>query len=273
MTLTEIKSNYVTSLINKVTITSDQTRKSYISVVNKFCSINTRPYRTTKDELKQMLSGIRIKYSDSYYNIYGSALKILFEDVLNQPFKMSWFKSIPTKLIFHDIISKSEFIEMGRRCTNSKQKVIHVLLYSTGIRLSEMLNIKIDDIDFVGHRIYIKSVKKGKNRNVPIHPLLLRYLRIYFKEWHPKIYLLNGQKSLQYSPTSVQKIIFRISNGKYHPHSYRHTMLSNFIEHENVFKAKELAGHNNLKSTLIYYHISQKELINMYNPLDDIRRA
>lgn len=271
MELSEIRKNYVTALRNKPSITSERTVKSYLSVFERFCSDNSRIYRMSANELKAYMAKIRVEYSDSYYNVFGSVAKVVYEDVLIQPHKMKWFTPIHTYPKFHNIISPGEFIEMGKRCSNSKHKVIHVLLYSTGIRLSEMLNIKLDDIDYTSHRIFIKSAKKGKNRYVQLHPLLLKYLKIYFKQWKPKVYLLNGQKSLQYSSTSVQKIVSRISNGKYHPHSYRHTYLTNLIEYENVFKAKDLAGHSSLKSTLHYYHISIDNLNKTYNPLDSIR--
>ncbi|MBN2661606.1 MAG: site-specific integrase, partial [Tannerellaceae bacterium] len=70
---------------------------------------------------------------------------------------------------------------------------------------------------------------------------------------------------------SVNKIIKNISDGKYHPHSLRHTFITNLIEHENIFAAQDYAGHNSTKSTLHYYHISPDRLDNMYNPLDDIK--
>ena len=181
---------------------------------------------------------------------------------------MNWFRPVKIKKKFHNIISYSEFISMGRRCKNYKHKLILVLLYSTGIRRQELIDIRLDDIDFNNSRIFIRSVKGGKNRFVKLHEIAEKYMLRYLKDWRPKDFLLNGQKSLKYSASSVFNVIKNISGGKYHPHDLRHTFLTNLIEHENVFAAQDIAGHTSLNSTLHYYHISSEKLDEMYNPLD-----
>lgn len=123
MNLTEIKKNYAIELRNKPTINSEQTVSAYMSAFDKFCRMNSRPYRITEQELKLFLSKFRTEYSNSYYNIMGSCLKILFCDVLKQPRKMAWFKSIPTKSNFGKIITHDEFIEMGKKCKKHKTQI------------------------------------------------------------------------------------------------------------------------------------------------------
>jgi len=266
MDLTELKQNYVTELRNKSNINSEQTIKSYISVVNIFCNKNNRIYRLTVQNLKEYLSTIRKEYSDSYYNVIGSALKILYADVLKQPFKMDWFHPIKTYKKFVDIITFDEFVNMMRATNQIKHKLIIILLYSTGVRLSELLDIRLSDIK--EDRIFIRTLKNGKNRNVQLHPLCKKYLYKYIASWKPKEYLLEGQIGGKYSSSSVQNIIKKVSNRRFHPHSFRHTYLTNIIEKVGVFPAMELAGHLSLNSTLHYNHIPQDKLVNMYNPLD-----
>jgi len=268
MNLTELKQNYVTELRNKTNINSEQTIKSYVSVVNIFCNKNSRVYRLTEKDLKRYLSEIRKEYSDSYYNVIGSALKILYVDVLKQPFKMSWFHPVKTYKKFVDIITFDEFVGMMKATTQIKHKLIIILLYSTGVRLSELLDINLSDIK--EDRIFIRTLKNGKNRNVQLHLLAKKYLRKYLSKWNPKEYLFEGQFGGKYSGSSVQSIIKKVSNGRFHPHSFRHTYLTNIIEKLGVFPAMELAGHLSLDSTLHYNHIPQEKLINMYNPLDAV---
>lgn len=268
MNLTELTRLYVIELKNNSNIKSDQTIRGYVSAISKFYNDNSRIYRMSVNEIKEYLAYIRSNYSDSYFNVIGSSVKILFEKVFNQPQKMKWFKPIKTKKTFHNIISYSEFVEMGRRCKNYKHKLILVLLYSTGIRRQELIDIQLKDIDFDNNRIFIRSVKGGKNRFVTLHPIAEKYTLKYLRSWQPSIYLLNGQKSLKYSANSVFNVIKNISGGKYHPHDLRHTFLTNLIEHENVFAAQDIAGHTSLNSTLHYYHISANKLKKMYNPLD-----
>lgn len=268
MELTEINKKYVTEL--NIHTKSKATKESYLSALNKFLNENSRVYRLSSNDLKEYMSKFRVVYSDSYYNIMGSALLILYNKVLAQSNKMNWFKSLKTERKFYNITSDNEFIQMMKSVDNIKHKTIIILLYSTGIRLNEMINLKLEDIDFVYKRVFIKSLKGGKNRYVKIHELTERYIRSYLKKSTPDTYLFNGQKKLKYSETSVRNIFKKASNGKYSPHSARHFYATNTIEHEDIFFTMESLGHKNLNSTLHYNHIAKDRLSESYNPMDSI---
>jgi len=271
MELTELKLKYVTIL--DVHTRSNQTKKQYYSCINKFCKENARVYRLSKEQLIEYLALFRTRYSDSYYNVMGSALKLFYKEVLNQPNKMNWFKAIKSKPVYHDIMKDHEFISMMKNCGNIKHKLIVILLYSTGIRVGELVDIKLSDIDLTNNCIFINSLKGGKNRNVSIQPLTMKYLKVYLKEYNPEEYLLNGQFDLKYSIGSVQKIVKKVSNGKYTPHDFRHLFATKTIEKENVFAVQELLGHRSLNSTIHYNHIPKDKLNTMYNPLDAIQHT
>jgi integrase len=270
MKLTELLESYVTELRNMNTINSDATIKGYCSAVSKFYNENNRIYRMSTGELKEYLSGIRKDWSDSYYNVIGSALKILYTNTLKQPNKMKWFKPLTIRKKYHDIITVNQFKSMMKSVSNIKHKTIIILLYSTGVRLSELLNIKLSDIDWKDNRIFIRTLKNGKNRHVKLHSLTKRYIICYLKKWKPKEYIFEGQDRDAYSKSSVQKIIKKASNGKCHPHKFRHTFITLLIEKENIFATQDQAGHLNPSSTLFYYHIPKDKLKHMYNPLDDV---
>lgn len=266
MELTELRKNYVIELNLKTN--SKQTKESYISVFNKYTSENSRIYRMTENEIKKYMSDFRSRYSDSYYNIMGACLLIIYNKVLNQPLKMKWFESIKIERKFHNITSDDEFVSMMKSVSNIKHKFLIIILYSTGIRLNELLDIRLSDIDFVYKRIFIRSIKGGKNRYIKLHELTERYLRSYLKTWNPKEYLLNGKFKLKYSPESVRNIFKKASNGKYSPHSARHYYATNTIEHEDIFFTMESLGHRNIKSTLFYNHIPSERLKTSFNPMD-----
>lgn len=266
MNLSELKEKYVTEIDLKYK--SDQTKLSYINCFNKFIKENSRVYRMSYNDLKEYMSNFRRKYSDSYFNVMGSSLIILYRDVLKQPHKMNWFKPIKIKRKYHDIITCDEFVSMMRNTDNLKHKTIIILLYSTGVRESELLNIKLTDIK--GDCIFIRSLKNGKNRNVQLHSLAKRYVQKYIRMYSPNEYLFNGQKSDRYSAASVRNIVKRVSNGSAYPHLLRHTYISNVIEKESVFFAQEQAGHESLESTLFYNHIPSDKLRTAYNPLDAV---
>lgn len=268
MNLTELTRLYVIELKNSSTINSERTIKSYIAAMIKFYNENSRIYRMTKEDIKLYMSNIRNKYSDSYYNVIGSSIKILYEKVLKQPNKMNWFKPLKIKRQFVNIISFNDFVMMMKNTDQIKHKLIIILFYSTGIRLSELLDIELSDIDYLNSRIFINTLKGGKNRYVPLHELTIKYLKSYLKKWHPIKYLFEGQNGDKYTSSSVQSMIKKVSNNKYSPHKFRHAFISNIIENEDVFATMELAGHSSLKSTLFYNHISPYRLNKMYNPLD-----
>lgn len=265
MDLTELRKKYVMELGLKTN--SKSTKESYLSALNKFISENNRVYRLTENDLKKYMSDFREKYSDSYFNIMGSALIILYKNVLGQN-KMNWFKSIKTDRKFYDITSDDEFVLIMRSVDNIKHKFLIILLYSTGIRKTECINLKIDDVDFIYKRIFIRSIKNGKNRYVKLHELTERYLRAYIKKWNPKTYLFEGQTGGKYSAGSISNIFKKASKGKYSPHSARHYYATNTIEHEDVFFTMESLGHRNLSSTLHYNHISKDRLKKSFNPMD-----
>lgn len=268
MDLTELKRLYVIELRNNPRINSEVTINNYVAAVTKFYNNNSRIYRMTKEEIKEYLSSIRTEYSDSYYNVIGSSIKILYAKVFKQPNKMNWFVPIKTKRKFMDIMSFDEFKQMMLRTKQIKHKVILIILFSTGIRLSELLNIKLSDIDWLNKRIFINTSKLGKNRYVQLHELTEKYLISYFHKWKPEEYLIEGQYGGKYSPESVRKVVNKVSDNKYSPHDFRHHFGTELIEHEDVFFTMEMLGHRALRSTLHYNHISKERLKTTYNPLD-----
>jgi site-specific recombinase XerD len=107
----------------------------------------------------------------------------------------------------------------------------------------------------------IKIVKsKGhKDRYVPLSEYILILLRNYFKEYKPEIYLFNGQKTLNYSSTSCNKLVKKYIDNKYTFHTIRHSCFTHMLESGIDIKIiKELAGHSNIKTTEIYLHLSNK---------------
>lgn len=268
--LSELKKNYDIELNLK--FESNDTINSYKSALNKFLNENSRVYRMSVNDLKEYFCNFKKRYSPQYYNVMGAAIKIFFELILKQPFKMFWFSRIKTERNSYNIITWDDFVYMMKNTDQIKHKTMIILLFSTGIRTGEMLNIKMEDVDVINQQIYINTKKHGDKRFVYIHDLALKYLKAYFKKWKPKNYLFEGQNQ-KYSKTSLQKIIKKASiglNKKIWGHLFRHTYITELIENENVFKAKDRAGHRSLKSTLHYYHVPLNQLKAMYNPLDKI---
>ena len=138
------------------------------------------------------------------------------------------------------------------------------LCYGLGLRVSEIVNLKITDIDSKSMQVFIERAKGKKDRYVNLPQSILVQLRAYFVEYKPKIYLFEGQYGGQYSSRSAQQV-FRNAllkakiNKKASIHSLRHSFATHLLENgANLREIQELLGHNSLKTTEIYTHITDK---------------
>jgi site-specific recombinase XerD len=137
-----------------------------------------------------------------------------------------------------------------------------------GLRVSEVINLKIEDIDSSRMIIHIKSSKGKKDRIVPLSPNILALLREYYREYRPSVYLFNGQKSLQYSSTSCNNLVKKYIGNQYHMHLLRHSCFTNLLENGTDLRIiQKIAGHSSSKTTEIYTHVSNQILQKVNLPL------
>src|SRR5690606_14048047 len=126
------------------------------------------------------------------------------------------------------VLNKKEIELLLKNITNIKHHSVVSLLYSAGLRRSELLNLKLNDIDGENNTLLIVNGKGGKDRMTIISPKLISQLRTYYKKYRPKIYLFEGEKGGQYSATSIAKIIKTAANKagitkNVSPHMLRHS--------------------------------------------------
>ena len=157
---------------------------------------------------------------------------------------------------------------------NIKHKLIIKLLYSTGLRLSELLNLKRKDIDFDRNIINIKSGKGKKDRITLIsQDLRLDLLKYYSNYKFNTEYILEGRKG-KYTKKSVQKVLDNLGKKikiKVTPHMLRHSFATHLLEQGTDIRIiQKLLGHSNLNTTEIYTHVSNHNLLNIRNPLDNL---
>jgi len=140
---------------------------------------------------------------------------------------------------------------------NLKHKAIISIAYSVGLRVSEVINLMITDIDSKRMIIYINKAKGNKDRIVPLSPDILNLLRIYYKKHKPSLYLFEGQYKNQYTACSCNKIIKKYLGTEYHFHMLRHSSFTYLLESGVDLRIiQRLAGHKNSKTTEIYTHVS-----------------
>ena len=162
---------------------------------------------------------------------------------------------------------------------NIKHKALLFIAYSAGLRVSEVVKIKIADIDSDRMQIRIEAAKGKKDRMVTLAEATLLVLREYFEQHKPKKYLFEGQNGEEhYSPRSAQLVFnqqfAKIGLPKYFSfHSLRHSYATHLLENGTDIKyIQELLGHNNINTTLRYTHVSKNAIEKIESPLDKIIR-
>ncbi|MGM0582785.1 MAG: tyrosine-type recombinase/integrase [Bacteroidota bacterium] len=162
------------------------------------------------------------------------------------------------------IIDKEFLINRISGITNLKHRAILSLGYSVGLRVSEVCNLKIKDIDSKRMVIRIVQSKGNKDRIVPLSNNMLKLLRDYFVQYKPSIYLFNGQNSLKYSHASCNKLVKKYIGKEYHFHLLRHSTFTYLTDKGiDIRVIQKLAGHSSIKTTQIYTQVSTNTLNNI----------
>ena len=150
------------------------------------------------------------------------------------------------------------------------------ILYGCGLRVSEVVALKIEDVDSSEMRLLVRNAKGQKDRVVPLPNLLLGDLRDYYSAFRPKKYLFEGQKGGQYSAKSVQEMTKKYAfaaqiKKKVTPHILRHSYATHQLENGiNIRYLQELMGHQSIKTTEVYTHVSKVTKGKLANPLDQL---
>ena len=205
-----------------------------------------------------------------------NAIKFYFEQVLHRE---KFFFDIPRPkkpLILPKVISQSDIKSLFSVTTNLKRNTMLKLCYGMGLRVSEIVNLKITDIDSNRKQVFIERAKGKKDRYANLPDSILGQLREYYREYKPKKYLFEGQYGDQYSTRSAQQV-FKDALKKANInkligiHGLRRSFATHLLENGTDIKfIQELLGHNDIKTTLRYTHVSDQQLRNIKSPLDTI---
>lgn len=168
-------------------------------------------------------------------------------------------KTLPT------VLSMDEVKKMIASTHNLKHRALIEVLFCHGLRRSELINLKIGDIDSANGVLIVKQSKGLKDRNVPLSDNCLNTLREYYKRYKPHTYLFNGQGAHKYSATSLTRVLKAAAkrakiNKNIHPHTLRHSFASYLVSiNINLAKIQEWMGHSSSKTTEVYCHIKYEE--------------
>lgn len=226
------------------------------------------PYQVRTQQIISFLENYQYT-SRSQQNQYIGALKLFAKYILNKKdIHLTKIERPKSEKKLPQVIDHNHIIMQLSKIENLKHKAILTLTYSVGLRVSEITNLKIEDIDSKRMLIHIKNAKGRKDRLVPLSPLVLNLLRQYFKEYRPIEYLFNGQSKTRYSITSCQQIYKKYIESSGHIHTLRHSCATNLLENgTNLKLIQKILGHSNVKTTEIYTHVSNNLLNKINLPL------
>jgi len=249
---------------------------NYVSCLNVFFgqSKSDHPKNIHEKEIKEFLGKKEIINTQRNYH---SAIKKYFDIILGQKDKFRYIPYARKEQKLPIVLSVNEIQKMFSVCENTKHKVILALLYSAGLRVSELINLKWQHIDRSRMIINIIQAKGKKDRQVMLASQLIPLLEKYWDKYRSKDYVLNGQFSLQYSAKSVGEVIKQLADKagikkKVWTHLLRHCSFTHLLEQgTDLGIIQKLAGHSNIKTTQIYTHISHNLISRIQSPLQNIQ--
>ena len=259
---------------------SENTLDSYLSLLELFFKYfhDLDPLKITRNDISGFFHDyvLRLGYSASYQNQMVSAIKTYYSlcgknrintDSLERPRRS---RALPK------VFSKEEIMKIFNATRNSKHKLILWLVYSCGLRRSEVINIRLTDLHTERGVLLIREGKGKVDRMVPIPQKVWEKIRIYTNSYRPVSYLFEGQSGGKYSVESVYNVFkqsLRRAGIKKEVgiHSLRHSYATHLHESGlDIRYIQELLGHKSTRTTEIYTHVSRRDLFAIRSPIEDM---
>lgn len=252
--------------------------ENYCSQVELFLSdhnsVATKPSEISERQVKTWLLKANTINSRKHRL---SAVKLFYKLTGKQPLKFKHIEYPKSEKKLPIVLSVSEIQKMFDACENKKHFAILALLYSTGLRVGELINLKWEHIDRSRMIINVIAGKGNKDRQLPLDEKLITILTAYWREYKSDTYVFNGQNSLQYSSRSVLEVVKQLAGKaglekRVYTHLIRHCTMTHLAEAGlDINIIQRLCGHSNVKTTSTYLHISHNLISNINSPLQRIQ--
>ena len=274
----EILSEYNKYL--KIENYSEQTVRSYSSALNLFLEWVSKSNldKVTDNAIKDYLYYCKTvrKYSFSSMKLVIASIRYFYLKILKREIPEALNIELRKPSILPTVLSVKEISKILDVTKNLKHKTILLLIYSAGLRLGELLNLELGDIDSETMKIHIRAAKGKKDRYVMLSENVLGLLREYYKKYKPEKYIIEGQNGGKYSPKSVQSVFKRSLQKagikkKATVHTLRHSFATHLLdEGTDIRYIQELLGHKRLETTQIYTHVSSYSINKIKSPADKL---
>jgi site-specific recombinase XerD len=272
----EILSSYVSYLRGKCY--SESTVKTYFTFVADFFDyLKDTPLDTlTNRDVEKFIETVFIprKYSISTHRQFFSAIKLFKAFYPECNIEELNLKRPKRSQILPTVLSKEEVIDLLRYTKNLKHRAVLAMIYSAGLRISELLNLELKHIDVDRRQLIVKNSKGRKDRNIILAQSFIPLMQNYLISYNPENYFVEGKPFQKYSAESIRAFLHRSSKiagikKRVTPHTLRHSYATHLIEMGVGLRyVQELLGHSKPETTMIYTHVAKKDLLSIKSPLD-----
>jgi integrase/recombinase XerD len=261
----------------KISKNSPHTIKAYLIKNKEFLDFTKKnPLEVSEEDVRGYLAENISRMASSSVILFLSAVKYAYISALKKDIT-SGIKRPKKERKIPSVLTKEEITRLLESMTNKKSKLMVSLLYACGMRVSELINLRVNDLFFEEKAGYIKQAKGRKDRMFNLPEFLLDDLKkqVETQKKDNKEFLFSG-KNGKLSSRNLQKIVKEASkraniNKEVHCHTLRHSFATHLIEQgTDIRKIQELLGHTDLSTTQIYTHISREELKKIKSPIDSL---
>ena len=257
---------------------ASKTQKSYMGYCRRFLQWKRDFRGDRRDEVRSHLEWLLDRgVSRSAFNIAYSALSFLYGEVLKQPASLEGLRRPRSGRQLPEILSQREMLRLLDSLRNPKHRVILALVYAGGLRVGEVVRLKVGDIDSDRMLIRVRQGKGRKDRYTLLPRSILEDLRSYWKAYRPSTWLFPGARDGRHlTERSVQKVFSRAVAAagirkRVTVHTLRHSFATHLLEGGTDLRyIQELLGHRSSKTTEIYTHVQRKDLVRIESPLDTL---
>jgi site-specific recombinase XerD len=257
---------------------SGYTKRAYVTLFMNFVNYFgcKHPMEISNEEIKKFLLTTGHK-SGSYQANMVSALKYCYKTVFGRVVPGSYL--VRPKMGHHlpDVLATGEIVSIYNALLNKKHKLLVALIYSAGLRRSEIQALKLADINLKAGQILVHEAKGRKDRITILPDKLQKLIREYFAEYKPKKYLFEGDKPGEKYSFSSMTAVFKSAarsagiRRRVHLHMLRHSFATHSLEQGmDIRYVQELLGHNNLTTTQVYTHITSIARQKLRSPFDSL---
>ena len=257
---------------------SESTVKTYFTFVADFFDyIKDTPISTLNNrDIEKFLEDVFIprKYSISTHRQFISAIKLFKAFYPECKIEEIELKRPKKSRILPTVLSKEEVIDLLRYTKNLKHRAVLAMIYSAGLRISELLNLELSHIDVDRRQLTVKNSKGRRDRNIILAQSFIPLMQNYLMSYNPKTYFVEGKPFQRYSAESIRSFLHRSSKiaritKRVTPHTLRHSYATHLLENGiDLRYIQELLGHAKPETTMIYTHVSKKDILKIESPLD-----